>query len=337
MPPHSWQDPARHIEPLLEHPWYRLVARLLDAVAWATSTFWRDRGLLWAQLSITTGSVSSPMGLGSDSRPVQVVIGSESTYLADSQQFALELMCRLHGMGAWYLMPSFRAELNDERHLGQFVHSEAEVPGDLTTIMTLVDDYVRHLAAFLHEEMGQHIADVTGDLEHLASVASATSVPRMTTSELADELLPYEHSFVADPAGRFRTLTSYGERLALARFGPILWVTAPDEFAVPFYQAVEVNPEGRRVARSADLLMGVGETVGAGERHMTPDELSRALARHEVPGESYEWYVEMRRRRTMRTAGFGMGVERFLLWVLRHDDVRDLQLLLRGYGAVGVP
>ncbi len=277
------------------------------------------------------------MGLGSDSRPVQVVLGSKSTYLADSQQFALELMCRLHGLGAWYLMPSFRAELNDKRHLGQFVHSEAEVPGDLATIMTLVDDYVRHLAAFLHEELGQQIAGVTGDLEHLASAASAASIPRMTTSELASELLPHECSFVADPAGRFRALTSDGERLALARFGPMLWVTAPDEFAVPFYQAVEVDCDGRRVARSADLLMGIGETVGAGERHATPDELSSALVRHEVPGESYEWYIDMRRRKAMRTAGFGMGVERFLLWVLRHDDVRDLQLLLRAYGTVGIP
>jgi asparaginyl-tRNA synthetase len=31
----------------------------------------------------------------------------------------------------------------------------------------------------------------------------------------------------------------------------------------------------------------------------------------------------------MRTSGFGMGVERFLMWVLNHDDIRDIPLVSR--------
>ncbi|WKU42636.1 hypothetical protein Q3V23_00290 [Streptomyces sp. VNUA116] len=37
----------------------------------------------------------------------------------------------------------------------------------------------------------------------------------------------------------------------------------------------------------------------------------------------------MRKRRLLRTARSGTGVERLLLWVLDHDDIRDLQSLMR--------
>jgi aspartyl/asparaginyl-tRNA synthetase len=37
----------------------------------------------------------------------------------------------------------------------------------------------------------------------------------------------------------------------------------------------------------------------------------------------------MRDELPMQTSGFGMGVERFLMWVLNHDDIRDVPLVSR--------
>ena len=39
----------------------------------------------------------------------------------------------------------------------------------------------------------------------------------------------------------------------------------------------------------------------------------------------------------MVTSGFGMGIERFLAWVLRHDDIRDMQILPRVNGKAVIP
>ncbi len=66
-------------------------------------------------LPITTGSISSPMGLGSDSIPVKIQLGGRDTYLADSMQFALEYGCRFFENGVWYIMPSFRGESEDKK------------------------------------------------------------------------------------------------------------------------------------------------------------------------------------------------------------------------------
>lgn len=34
----------------------------------------------------------------------------------------------------------------------------------------------------------------------------------------------------------------------------------------------------------------------------------------------------------MQTAGFGMGIERFLMWVLKATDIRNMQVCLRFNG-----
>ncbi len=118
-------------------------------------------------------------------------------------------------------------------------------------------------------------------------------------------------------------------------FGGYVWVTHWDHLAVPFYQAFADGSQN--VALNADLLFGIGETVGAGERHVDEDAVTQALRLHSVDDEPYEWYRVLKREAPMRTSGFGMGVERLLLWVLDHDDIRDLQLLPRSNGQRDIP
>ena len=123
-------------------------------------------------------------------------------------------------------------------------------------------------------------------------------------------------------------MTRAGERELMARCGEFLWLTHWDSLAVPFYQAIGDN--GRAI--NADLLFGPGEVVGAGQRHTDGQQVLAALAAHDVDPEPYRWYVSMKQAAPMTTAGFGLGVERFLMWLLCHDDIRDLQLWPRANG-----
>ncbi|MDQ3822288.1 MAG: asparaginase [Actinomycetota bacterium] len=312
---------------MLEHPWYRVVAELTDAVTSLTSDFWRRRRVRNLHLPLTTGAVSSPMGLGSDSSPVAVTVGGVRTYLADSMQFLLEYGCRIFPAGCYYLMPSFRGEDADATHLPQFFHSEAELPGGLDDVVSAVEDYVAFLAQELLTDLGAQIAQIAGTLDHLDRLAEGGPLDRLTLDE-AERVLDGDPVFVRrDPVG-FRALTRAGERKLIERAaGGFVWVTEMDHLGVPFYQAFA--DDDRRLARNADLLFGVGETVGAGERHVDAASLDEALALHGVDAEHYSWYRTMKELHPLRTAGFGMGVERFLLWVLRHDDIRDIPLVLR--------
>lgn len=327
-PPASWRDPDQHYLTVLRHPWYRMICELNDVIATGTVDFWSARGARMLCLPITTGSISSPMGAGSDSAPVRVTLCGQETYLADSMQFMLEFGCRLAPGGCYYVMPSFRAERPDARHLSQFIHSEAEIAGGLEDVVEAVEEYIRHLSRDILTRLGSKLARAAGDVRHLEALCETQTLPRITFDEAA-RLLERETSAIIRSHEGWRGITDVGERRLLELFGEPLWLTHMDHLSVPFYQAFDGD---RRRALNADLLLGIGETVGIGERHVGVTELDEALALHGVARDEYTWYREMKRRHPLRTAGFGMGVERFLLWCLRHDDIRDIPLLLRVNG-----
>ncbi|GAA1375636.1 asparagine synthetase A [Streptomyces beijiangensis] len=332
--PRSWTVPEKHYISVLESPWYRNLTQLQDIIAHRTTDFWTRRGARFLHLPITTGSISSPMGRGSDSSPVQVNLEGVPTYLADSMQFMLEFGCRLTPDGAYYLMPSFRGEPADETHLCQFFHSEAEIIGGLDDVIQAVEDYLRHLASGLLEYGRDALISVAGSVEHVEALASSGPLPRITF-EQAVEQLGEDPALVKSLEPQCRSLTRAGERALMDLYGGYVWVTHPDHLSVPFYQAFDEKDESKALA--ADLLFGIGETVGAGERHANGGDLARALELHDVEAEAYEWYSTMKYRHPQRTAGFGLGVERFLLWATKHDDIRDLALLLRFNGTNILP
>jgi asparaginyl-tRNA synthetase len=310
-------------------PWYRNLARLQDTLTRSTVRFYGERGISTLHLPLTTGAISSPMGLGSDSMPVKIEIDGAPTYLADSMQFMLEFGCRLLPAGCYYLMPSFRGEATDGTHLAQFYHSEAEIPGGLDDVMRLVEDYVRRLTADIVGECGELLDSSGVDVSRLTRLGERNTFPRLTFDE-AVEVLDGEGCLQRDG---WRTLSRAAEQELLARMGEPVWVTYWDELAVPFYQAT-VEVDGRAKAVNADLLLGVGEVVGCGQRHADAATVLAALNRHQVDPHTYAWYVDMKREHPMTTAGFGLGVERYLMWVLDHTDIRDLQLAPRENGKV---
>jgi aspartyl/asparaginyl-tRNA synthetase len=268
------------------------------------------------------------MGLGSDSSPVEVELHGVPTFLADSMQFSLEYVCRLSDAGAYYLMPSFRGEAPDTTHLCQFFHSEAEMPGGLDDVVGVVEQYLRHLAGHLLTHHERLIARMAGDLTHVENLLDRSSAfPRVTFDEVA-ALIGDPDSIHTDELGGWRSLTRSGERRLMERVGEFVWVTHWDHLSVPFYQAYDDNSR----ALNADLLFGPGEVVGAGERHATGEDVRKALAAHDVAVDGYEWYVTMKDLTPMRTSGFGLGVERFFMGLLRNDDIRDFQLLPRENG-----
>ncbi|MEV5985969.1 amino acid--tRNA ligase-related protein [Streptomyces sp. NPDC052051] len=336
--PPLWSGPGRYLD-LMDSPWGRTLVTVQDALSYATVQFWAARGVPTLHLPVTTGAISSPMGLGSDSQPVKARVFGKDVYLADSMQFALEYGCRMADTGCYYLMPSFRGEDPDPSHLCQFFHSEAELPGGLDTTMSAVEKYVRYLARHLLVTSADTIRAVAGTVAHLEEMADGDGPFEQITFTDTARLLNHDPGLIRTgtaPGRRpWRTLTREAERLLIDRCKGPVWVTHYDHLAVPFYQAFA--DDSQHSALNADLLFGLGEIVGAGERHTTAEQVRSALALHHVGEGPYGWYLAMRERRPLHTSGFGMGVERFLMWVLDHHDIRDLQILPRVNGQNCVP
>lgn len=327
-----WSDPGRFIE-IISNPWYKLLIQLQHVVSAATYDFWQSRKALTIHLPITTNAVSSPMGLGSDSLPVEIDLFNQRTYLADSMQFMLEYGCRFHEDGCFYLMPSFRGEDADATHLCQFYHSEVELSCGLDDAISTADAYFRHVAQATLAQCGEELRKYASGTIHIEDALGLAEYPRIPFDEAA-KLLQNDPRFIVQAAG-WRNITRAGEQELLKRFDSPMWLTNWDHLAVPFYQAFA--DDEKKHARNADFLLGFGEVIGLGERHRTGEEALVALRKHEVDPAPYQWYLDMKDAHPMQTSGFGMGVERYLLWALGHNDIRDLQLLPRFNGVAIVP
>jgi asparaginyl-tRNA synthetase len=320
MLPGGRVEDLRHLE-IFDNPWYSTVLSLQSAFMTATNAFWSGRGIPFGMLPLTTGSISSPMGRGSDSAPVEIQMGGVRTYLADSMQFGLEYLCRLSSTGAYYVAPSFRAEVEDQTHLSQFFHSEAELPVALDELLGTIEEYLLALTTALGPL-------ATGEAGKGRSDVFRSPIPRLSFDEAAERLAGVQGAIEAHPDG-WRSISQKGDLALLDLVGPAVWLTHWDSLAVPFYQAVD--EDGKAIC--ADLLLaGVGEVVGAGQRHATGAAVLKALADHEVSPGGYSWYIQMKDHRPMQTSGFGLGIERFLMWMTGANDIRDFEILVRRYG-----
>lgn len=325
-PPGTWGNDPGCFLTSLRSPWYAMIADLQDIVVCATTSYAARQGLKALQLPLTTRTVSCPTGLGSDSRPVPVGVNGVDTYLSDSMQFSLEYGCRVAPKGCYSITQSFRCEEPDDTHLNQFTHSEGEILGDLDDLIQYVEGLVRYLAASIYDSYARELGRAIKDLAHIERMATSTGpLPRVTFDEAA-LLLEDEPGCIGGEAG-LRTLTRHGERRLMQAVSECVWVTHFDHLGVPFFQAFA--DETRTTAACADLLFGMGEVVGGGERHTTGAQLRDSLRLHGVEERDYAWYVRMKEELPLRTAGFGMGMERYLMWVLCHDDIRDMPLISR--------
>jgi asparaginyl-tRNA synthetase len=321
--PRTWGKPSEHFTSAIESDWYIGLTRIYADIVRSTFDFYEGREILPVLMPVTVGSVSSPMGRGSDSLPVKIDLMGTPTYLADSMQFQLEFMLR-HGLaGAYYIMPTFRGEAADETHLNQFFHSEAEIVGGLEAVMNLVESYVSTLAmSLLNSKEADQFEQMAGSLDHVVRLTKRGEIPRVTFQEARRQL--GESAFRELEPG-IPGITRAGELRLIEKYGGAVWLSHPPSLSVPFYQRIDTNGN----AECADLLLGIGEVVGCGARHRDGADVREALRAHMVDEREYEWYVRMKDEYPMETAGFGLGIERFVAWALRHDDVRDLHVMPR--------
>jgi asparaginyl-tRNA synthetase len=85
------------------------------------------------------------------------------------------------------------------------------------------------------------------------------------------------------------------------------------------------DPERPELSLSVDVLApeGYGEIVGGGERLADLDLLRKRIQEHQLPEESFQWYVDLRKYGTVPHSGFGMGIERVVTWICGLEHLRE--------------
>ena len=101
--------------------------------------------------------------------------------------------------------------------------------------------------------------------------------------------------------------------------GPVIVVDYPKGIKA-FY--MRLNDDYKTVAAMDVLLPGVGEIIGGSQREerieVLDDRMDDSLA------DDLWWYRDLRRYGTVPHAGFGLGLERLLLYATGMENIRDV-------------
>ena len=97
---------------------------------------------------------------------------------------------------------------------------------------------------------------------------------------------------------------------------------------------MRMNEDGKTVAAADMLVPGVGELVGGSQREERYDVLVTRMKELGMNPDDYKEYLDLRKYGTTKHAGFGLGFERFLMYVTGISNIRDVQLYPRTFGAL---
>jgi asparaginyl-tRNA synthetase len=239
-------------------------------------------------------------------------------FLTQSGQLYMEAAAMALGK-VYCFGPTFRAEKSKtRRHLTEFWMVEPEVAFmDLDGDMQLMEELVSHVVQTVVAEHRQELATV---LER--DVAKLTNVkppfPRLTYTEAVDVIRKAGHPMTwGDDIGGDE------ETVVASQFDrPVMVHRYPTAMKAFYFKKDPLDP---KVALGCDVLApeGYGEIIGGGQREDDLAVLEASIARHGLPREAFEWYLDVRRYGTVPHAGFGMGVERCVAWICGLHHVRE--------------
>ncbi|MEE9254561.1 MAG: asparagine--tRNA ligase, partial [Pseudomonadales bacterium] len=308
------------------------MARLRNTVTQAVHRYFDANGFLWVNTPIITASDCEGAGelfrvstldlVNLPRKPdgsvdFQQDFFGDQTYLTVSGQLNIESYC-LALSKVYTFGPTFRAEnSHTSRHLAEFWMIEPEIAfADLEDNARLAEDFLKSVLTTVLDERPD---DMRFFVERIDSDAIArmenvinSSFERMDYTE-AVQILERADADFEFPVAWGHDLQSEHERyLTEQHVGrPVVVMNYPIEIKA-FY--MRRNDDDKTVAAMDVLVPGVGEIVGGSQREERLDALDARLRETNVK-EQLWWYRDLRRYGTVPHAGFGLGLERLLMYI----------------------
>lgn len=234
--------------------------------------------------------------------------------------------------------PSFRAEKsNTPRHVAEFWHVEPEVAfAELPDIIEIAEELIKHIINTVLEKCSEELKFFDahfekGLIEKLTKVAE-NDFAVMTYTEAIEKLLQSGEKFQYPVEWGCDLMTEHERYISEAICKRPVFLTDYPKEIKSFY--MKQNPDGKTVAATDLLVPGVGEIIGCSEREADLDKLLEAMRVRGMSMEEYEHYIALRRFGSVPHSGFGLGLERIIMYVTGIQNIRDVILYPRTVGNI---
>ena len=251
------------------------------------------------------------------------------------------------GLGRVYTFgPTFRAEnSNTTRHLAEFWMVEPEVAfNNLEDNIDLAEDFLKYVINYVLDNckddlelLDKRFAEeqkqkpekeraTEGLIEKLQNVVKKRFV-RLSYTEAIEILLNSKEN----KKGKFQfpieawgaDLQSEHERYLVEKHfeSPVVLFNYPKDIKA-FY--MKLNDDQKTVAAMDVLFPGIGEIIGGSQREEKLDVLVHKMKDMNVDEKELWWYLDTRKFGSVPHAGFGLGLERLVLFVTGMTNIRDV-------------
>ncbi|XP_071847481.1 asparaginyl-tRNA synthetase-like isoform X3 [Apostichopus japonicus] len=252
----------------------------------------------------------------------------KDAYLTVSGQLHLEIVCCSHGR-VYTFNPAFRAENSrSRRHLAEFSMVEAELPftRDITDLTKCMESMLRTVTDEVYTQSNDDVQLFNDRIAkgHRDTVENCINQPFLIISyaEAINILQNSKESWEFEPKWG-ADLQSEHEKYIVMHCGnrPVFVIDYPQSLKA-FY-ALSNDDKNETVAAVDLLVPGVGELIGGSLREHRLHLLKHKLASLGLEKE-YQWYLDLRSFGSIPHGGFGLGFERYLLFLLGVDNIRDV-------------
>jgi asparaginyl-tRNA synthetase len=268
--------------------------------------------------------------------------GDDKAYLTQSGQLYNEATAAAFGK-SYAFGPTFRAEKSKtRRHLTEFWMVEPEVAyATYEDMMDLGEGMILFIVDRVLNDRRTELEALERDISKLEAIKGP--FPRLHYDDAVKMLQegfdngelsergqparePDEHAGKLPAVRRFEWGGDFGapdETYLSNQFGLPVFVHHFPAAIKGFY--FEVDPKRPECALGIDLLApeGYGEIIGGGQRAHSLEYIEKQIESHNLPRESFEWYLDLRRFGSVPHSGYGMGIERTVAWMCGIEHIRE--------------
>lgn len=193
-------------------------------------------------------------------------------------------------------------------------------------------DTGRHLIEFtqLDLEVREGTRDVVMDLGERLVVGTIERIRNTCEAELKilnREITPPPSPFERVPyrSGFERFGKSFETALSYQKLEPFWIIDIPIE-AREFYDREDPDHPGALLDMDLIYPEGYGEAISGGEREYEPEKVRARIEKDEYAREGMDWYLKMVDLGIPRSAGFGIGIERFTRYICGLRSIEEASL-----------